>query len=171
MDRVRVIDTHLQFCRPLTARPRTEYAVVHHYGPVPAGFDLARIDADHVNDMHMRDRGWCGIGYHAVIKTDGTIEEGRPEWAMGAHDEGENARSLGILVVGDFRTGHPNARQVIALQLWYADKCEKYGWRPLDCLYGHRDNEPASTPTECPGDNLYNLLPLIRQVAQYMVVK
>ena len=99
MDRVRVIDTHLQFCRPLTARSRTEYAVVHHYGPVPAGFDLARIDADHVNDMHMRDRGWCGIGYHAVIKTDGTIEEGRPEWAMGAHDEGENARSLGLLVV------------------------------------------------------------------------
>ncbi|MBP9550733.1 MAG: hypothetical protein KBE34_02250, partial [Veillonella sp.] len=32
--------------------------------------------------------GWAGIGYHFVIRKDGTIERGRPLSVVGAHDKG-----------------------------------------------------------------------------------
>lgn len=65
----------------------------------------ASIDADEVDSWH-RKRGWDGIGYHYFIKTDGTLEEGRPLERTGAHVKGHNKRSIGIclngLNVGDF---------------------------------------------------------------------
>jgi len=47
-----------------------------------------------------RARGWNGIGYHYVIRRDGTIENGRPLERAGAHVEGHNANSIGICLVG-----------------------------------------------------------------------
>lgn len=172
MDRIRVMNTNLQFREPPPMRPRTDYFVIHHFGTMPTTLDPLKIDADYVNDMHMRERGWIGIGYHFVVKTDGIVERGRGESDMGAHDAGENARSIGILVVGDFQRpgSNPTARQIAALQLLLADLHEKYGLSPSPTtICGHRDNEPPETPTECPGDNLYTALPLITQVVRYMV--
>jgi len=31
-------------------------------------------------EMH-KGKGWAGIGYHFVVRKDGKIERGRPEWA------------------------------------------------------------------------------------------
>ena len=169
MDRVKIVDTKLQFAQPLSRRARTEKAIAHHFGPLPAGRDPAKIDADYVNDLHMRDKGWAGVGYHFIIRLDGTIEEGRPEWAMGAHDGGENANSLGILVVGDFRAQYPRPQQVLSLIRLYADLCQRYSWPALERLEGHRDNEPPEPPTECPGQNLYEILPLVRRTVWEMV--
>lgn len=47
-----------------------------------------------------RARGWADIGYHYVIRKDGTIEAGRPETRMGAHVRGLNHQSLGICFSG-----------------------------------------------------------------------
>lgn len=171
MEHIEVIKPPLQFAHPLLRRPRTDYFVVHHFGPMPAGLDPIKIDADYVNDLHMSDRGWAGIGYHYVIKTDGTVEQGRPDWAMGAHDAGENACSLGILVVGNFEVQQPLPRQVIALQLLLADLHGQYGLVPsVKTMRGHRDDEPPETPTLCPGKYLYELLPLVQHAVQCMVM-
>ena len=40
------------------------------------------------------------IGYHYVIRRDGTIENGRPITEAGAHAKGYNANSIGICLVG-----------------------------------------------------------------------
>lgn len=45
-------------------------------------------------------RGWRDIGYHYVIRLDGTIERGRPISRAGAHCVGHNAHSIGICYVG-----------------------------------------------------------------------
>ncbi len=45
-------------------------------------------------------RGWSDIGYHYVIKRDGTIQPGRKQNAVGAHVENHNANSIGICLVG-----------------------------------------------------------------------
>lgn len=45
-------------------------------------------------------RGFLDVGYHFVIRRDGTIEEGRSIHAPGAHAIGYNNRSLGICLVG-----------------------------------------------------------------------
>ena len=52
-------------------------------------------------DTWHRQRGFhLGIGYHYVIRRDGSIEKGRPEWMIGAHCVNHNAHSIGICYEG-----------------------------------------------------------------------
>ena len=51
-------------------------------------------------DRWHRQRGWNGIGYHYVVRRDGSIETGRPEWQVGAHCAGHNQHSIGICYEG-----------------------------------------------------------------------
>lgn len=45
-------------------------------------------------------RGWSDIGYHFVVRRDGTLEKGRPLEQRGAHVKGWNRKSIGIVWVG-----------------------------------------------------------------------
>ena len=45
-------------------------------------------------------RGWDGIGYNYVIKEDGTIENGRPEYWIPAGAKGYNKDTLHICLIG-----------------------------------------------------------------------
>ena len=58
-------------------------------------------------DPKPKGRGWSDIGYHYVIKRDGTLQLGRPLERAGAHVRGQNKHSVGICLVGgmDKRTG------------------------------------------------------------------
>lgn len=58
------------------------------------------VDAAEIRRWHMEDNGWQDIGYHYVIKRDGTVETGRPVERAGAHVKGHNARSIGVCLVG-----------------------------------------------------------------------
>ena len=58
------------------------------------------IGADEIKKWHVEGNGWKDIGYHFVIRRDGTLEEGRPLKKMGAHCKGHNRRSIGICLVG-----------------------------------------------------------------------
>ena len=44
--------------------------------------------------------GWSDVGYHAVIRRDGSLEPGRPIKRAGAHVLGENAHTLGVCLIG-----------------------------------------------------------------------
>lgn len=92
---------------PLT-KP-VEFLVVHCSAtPAKVYVDRAVIDRWH------RERGWLGIGYHYVIKRDGTVEVGRgPDpltghASIGAHVEGYNDRSLGICLAGGMDAANKN---------------------------------------------------------------
>ena len=160
--RTHIVETNILFQWPLASRPNTEYFTAHYTGKIPAGLSLDKIDADLIDEWH-KGRGWTGIGYHYVIKADATIERGRPRWAQGAHDEGENARSIGICVVYDAAKGCITQDQERVLVDLLVDLHEIYSLVPgPTTIYAHKDNEPAETPTECPGDPLYALLPSIR---------
>jgi N-acetyl-anhydromuramyl-L-alanine amidase AmpD len=54
---------------------------------------------DEIDGWH-RARGWNGVGYHAVVRRDGTIEFGRHFDEAGAHVKGQNYRSVGVCLVG-----------------------------------------------------------------------
>ena len=59
-------------------------------------------------DLGHRQQGWTLIGYHYVIRLDGTIEQGRPPEMAGAHCTGHNAHSIGICYIGGLdRDGRP----------------------------------------------------------------
>ena len=52
-------------------------------------------------DTWHRQRGWkLGIGYHYVVRRDGQIEAGRPEYMVGAHCLNHNAHSIGVCYEG-----------------------------------------------------------------------
>lgn len=139
-------------------RPATEVIVIHH-----AGFPDADKDSstEEIHKFHQETNGWAGIGYHFVIRKDGTIEQGRKLNAVGAHAYQHNKNSVGICVSGNFEISKPNRAQMDSLKLLTAWLCQKYKLNPMKkgVIVGHRD----LNDTACPGNNLYKKLGEIRR--------
>lgn len=76
-------------------RSSTNWIVVH----CSATQAKADIGAAEIDRWH-RQRGWQCIGYHYVIRRDGTLETGRDDRVVGAHVEGHNSDSVGICMAG-----------------------------------------------------------------------
>lgn len=57
------------------------------------------IGAFEIDQWH-RKKGWSMIGYHYVVRLDGSVEVGRPENKQGAHVKGYNRNSIGVVYVG-----------------------------------------------------------------------
>ena len=149
-----ITETKFTFSEPLIVRPKTDTIVIHHVG-VPAGDTTAAA----IHRAHLAN-GWAGIGYHYVIRKDGTIERGRPLATVGAHAQGHNFDTVGVNVTGNFDVEKPTAAQLKALENLLASLCAIYGIEPgAATICGHRD----FNATDCPGKNLYALLPQIRQ--------
>ena len=126
--------------------------VVHH--SALGGNADGRADAAVIDAVHER-RGWGAfwggriyhIGYHYVIRPDGTVEPGRPERCRGAHTRGFND-SLGICVLGNFNDAAPTVQQRRALAALCRRLLRRYDLRPED-VRPHRDCPAAAT--DCPG--------------------
>ena len=99
---------------------------------------------------HRRDRHYkFGIGYHYVVRRDGQIEPGRPEWMVGAHCKNHNAHSLGICYEGGLNArGQPDDTRTLAQKLAMLQLLEvlhrKY---PKALIVGHHDLNPQK---DCP---------------------
>lgn len=70
--------------------------IILHSTATPEGREH---DAADIKRWH-QNRGWSTIGYHYVVKLDGTIEEGRSVHDVGAHAKGHNRTSIGVVYVG-----------------------------------------------------------------------
>lgn len=70
--------------------------LIIHCAATPPSMDVG---VHEIRQWHMA-KGWFDIGYHYVIRRNGTIEKGRPENRPGAHVRGANEVSLGICLVG-----------------------------------------------------------------------
>ena len=138
-------------------RPSTEVIVIHHAGFPEGDKDSS---AEGIHKYHREVNGWAGIGYHFVIRKDGTIEQGRPLKNVGAHSFHHNQNSVGICVAGNFDVAKPNHLQMDSLKLLTAWLCQKYNLDPLKrgVIVGHRN----LNDTSCPGKNLYRKLDEIR---------
>jgi N-acetyl-anhydromuramyl-L-alanine amidase AmpD len=67
------------------------------------------IGVDEIREWHTA-KGWSDVGYHYVIKRDGTLEKGRADTKQGAHVKGHNKDSLGVCLVGGVNAeGKPDA--------------------------------------------------------------
>ncbi len=77
-----------------------------HTSATPANLDVSAHD---IRTWHMIPKpdgpGFRDIGYHWVIRRDGTVETGRHPSEVGAHVRGRNANSLGICLVGGVDEG------------------------------------------------------------------
>ena len=146
---VDIVETNLDFIR-LSERSYTDMVVIHH-----TGCNDIDASAEQIHEWHLANPGWVGIGYHYVIRKDGTIERGRPEWAIGSHAYGENSHTIGIHLSGDFEQAYPTDKQLDRCGALVADICDRYGI-PIDRAHivGHGE----LMATSCPGVNLQALL-------------
>ena len=71
--------------------------IIIHCSATKEGRDF---DVEDVRNWHVKGNKWNDVGYHYVIKLDGTIEIGRPIDKMGAHCKGHNRNSIGICYAG-----------------------------------------------------------------------
>jgi N-acetylmuramoyl-L-alanine amidase len=83
-------------------RSKTDYLVVH-CSATPENLDVG---AKEIDKWH-RAQGWACIGYHYVIRRDGTVEEGRDREVVGAHVVSANDSSVGICMVGGVDADDP----------------------------------------------------------------
>jgi len=70
--------------------------IIIHCSATKEGQDF---NANDINKWH-NAKGWNGIGYHYVIRLDGTVEQGRPVEISGAHTKGHNKGSIGVCYIG-----------------------------------------------------------------------
>lgn len=128
--------------RKLLGRRTRTTGIAVHCTATREGEDF---DATDVDGWH-RKLGWTGIGYHYLIRLDGTVEEGRPEWAIGSHIAGHNSETIGVVYVGGLdEHGKPKDTrtedQKVAMKLLLANLTAKYR-KTLTKVAGHRDFSP-----------------------------
>ena len=70
--------------------------IILHCSATSEGKDF---DVNDIREWHLQ-RGFTDVGYHYVIKLDGTIQDGRDIRTIGAHCKGYNYGSVGIVYVG-----------------------------------------------------------------------
>ncbi len=111
--------------------------IVVHCSATKAGKDF---DVNDIRRWH-KQRGWSDVGYHYVIKLDGTVQKGRSVERTGAHVRGHNKDTIGVCLIGGLdKNGDPAANftqaQLNALRVLLLSLKEKYA--RADIL-GHRD--------------------------------
>jgi N-acetyl-anhydromuramyl-L-alanine amidase AmpD len=122
----------------LEQRTSTKFIVIHHAAAL-------RATVEDIHSWHLAN-GWSGIGYNYVIRKDGTVYQGRPIDAIGAHTKGYNEVSIGICLEGNLDQEHPTQAQMLSLNELVDMLQAKY---PETRIMGHR----AVNDTSCPGRN------------------
>ncbi len=106
--------------------------------------DSADVSASTIDAWH-KARGWNGIGYHFVIRKNGAIEKGRNLALIGAHAEGHNTGSIGIVLTGSNAVSwYPANVQINTLKRLIRDIEGVY---KIKRMLFHRD----VGSTDCPG--------------------
>ena len=125
-------------------------SLIIHHSATPTGCSMV------FRAFHRAINGWIDIGYHFVIgngslSEDGEVEEGRPQWAVGAHAREHNEDTIGICLVGDFNDTYPTEDQMKSLGMLLKRLLSEYDLSSSSIIL-HRDL--SGCKTVCPGKNL-----------------
>lgn len=94
-------------------------------------------------------RNWSDIGYHYVIRLDGTLERGRPVHRIGAHAKGYNRNSIGICIVGGVDSDmNPENTMNEAQEQTLIELIIELDWTHLDLdIKGHNELSTKDCPS------------------------
>jgi len=148
---MQIVDPGLKFTNKFTARRKTERIVIHHAA------SAGDVSAATIHQWHL-GRGWKGIGYHYLIRTNGLIEIGRPDNVIGSHSGSfGNSSGIGVCLAGNFMNSVPTDAQMQALKELILYLFGKYG---VLLIQGHRDVGASA----CPG-NMFPMEKIKQMVA------
>ena len=145
-------------------RKITRKIIIHHSASPLMTTTLGMIRKWHKEKGFTDENGCCG--YHFFIGADGIVIPDRPvdDWGCGVKNANHDA--VHICLAGNFNIEQPLQDQINPLKVLLVQLCNKYGLKYWN-IYGHRDIKWMfifnTTQTDCPGTNLYKMLPLIRR--------
>lgn len=171
----------------------TVRAGILHHTAGTNGYSAADVPAILRGDYaYHLSRGWCDIGYNALVDRFGRIWEGRAggldRAVIGAHAGGFNTGTFGVAMIGNYDVAAPSSASITAVARFMAWKLGMAHRDPqgstvltsagggtarypagarvrLPVVMGHRD----TGWTACPGRHLYPALPRIRaQATRFM---
>ncbi|MBN9387715.1 MAG: peptidoglycan recognition protein [Chloroflexi bacterium] len=157
---------------------RTIKAVIIHHSETSNVYNAdPSVDVRSIYRYHAITQGWGDIGYNYLIDWKGNIYEGRygGDDVVGGHAYQYNYGSIGICLIGSFKTVKPTDAQLNSLTRLLSWKAYSKNLNPtgkaylidktVNVILGHRD----VIATTCPGDTGYSLLPGLRsQVASIL---
>ena len=151
------------------------HLIVHHSAGSNSSSDWPAVVRS-IYTLHTQTNGWSDVGYNWLIDPNGVIYQGRAWYqntndnVIGAHFCGTNSKTMGVCVMGTYTSISPTTAAKESLVEIFAYKANEQSIDPLGQSYhsssgltlynicGHRNG----CSTECPGTNLYNQLPQIR---------
>lgn len=160
--------------------------IVHHTAEdstalLTWGIEAVKEVIRNIYKYHTFSQWWWDIGYNFLIDPFGNIYEWRSwgEWTVGAHDKWNNTASVWISLLGNFDVQQPTNETLDALVKLLAVLAKKYNIDPLARTMYHEEIKTApyitssenytiawhrdAGSTSCPGENIYTILPTIRQ--------
>lgn len=120
--------------------------IIIHCSATPRGRDVG---AKEIRRWHLQ-RGFRDIGYHYVVRLDGSIEVGRPLGEAGAHCKGKNYCSVGICYVGGVESDGvtPADTRTLAQRRALAELIDELRKLfPMAEVVGHRDFAAKACPS------------------------
>ena len=147
-----VKDARLAFSGALEKRIKTDLIVLHH----SEGGAAETVQSIH--EYHL-SRGHKGIDYNICVLRNGDVYWGRGLEAVGGHVSnswpkaaGVNARSVGIVCLGNFNLGAMAEPQFSALKRIVADVVRRFGLDSANRIATHREIA-GEDYTDCPGSH------------------
>lgn len=119
--------------------------IIIHCSATRTGEDYSAKDID----AWHRARGFDCIGYHYVVRLDGSLQVGRPMNVVGAHCKGHNANSIGICYIGgidkdgkyaDTRTAEQRGTMAVLISFLVRS------FSTIRTIHGHRDYAAKACP-------------------------
>lgn len=120
--------------------------VIHHTAGSP------HQSPQQIAEYHTQHNKWRSIGYHCLIDYKGNIFKTLNDSSVGIHALNYNTISLGISVIGNYRTIEPSSLAIEALN--HMVKTFLLAYPNIKYVVGHRDRRA----TECPGEALYKYI-------------
>ena len=115
---------------------KPERIILHHSATDGGTFES-------IEKYHIEHNGWNDIGYHYLIEQDGSLHKGRGETTTGAHTIGQNEKSLGICLVGNFDKYEPSDMQMKTLNTLLLDINQRLG---ITEIKGHNHYSSKTCP-------------------------
>tara|TARA_R110000823_G_C15819209_1_gene489072 strand:- start:42 stop:464 length:423 start_codon:yes stop_codon:yes gene_type:complete len=133
----------------MTPRNKTDTIVIH-CSATPETMDIG---VKEITKWHVEDNKWDDIGYHFVIRRDGTLETGRDESMVGSHARAVNGTSLGVCLVGGSNKqgeweNNFNEKQFETLKNIVTELKDKYN---VEKIIGHCEVDDVK---KCPSFNV-----------------
>lgn len=125
-------------------RKETKHVIVHCAATKPS----MDVGVREIRQWH-KERGFLDVGYHFIIRRNGTIEDGRDVNQVGAHTVGQNETSVGVCLVGGVDDKlQPQAnftpQQMATLRKLLGELKVKF---PEAVVKGHRDFAAKACPS------------------------